>query len=99
MAQTAWIFSYQLRKGVSDEEFIACTQKLHDEVISQADGFIAWDHYKQGNIWTDFVLWESEEAAHAATMIGKGKAVCEEFYACIRMQTCRALISSHVKRY
>ena len=30
MAKTAWIFSYKLRKNVTKEEFIECTQKLHD---------------------------------------------------------------------
>ena len=39
MAKTAWIFSYKLRKNVTKEEFIECTQKLHDEVISKAKGF------------------------------------------------------------
>ena len=38
MAQTAWIFSYKLRKNVSEEVFIERTQKLHDEVISKAKG-------------------------------------------------------------
>ena len=57
MAKTAWIFSYKLRKNVSAEQFIACTQALHDEVISKAKGFISWEHYVQGQVWTDFVLW------------------------------------------
>ncbi len=56
MAKTAWIFSYKLKKNVSKEQFMERTQKLHDEVISKADGFISWEHYLQGNVWTDFVL-------------------------------------------
>lgn len=75
MATTAWIFSYKLRKNVSEEQFIERTKKLHDEVISKAKGFISWEHYLQG------------------------KAVTEEFYACIQMNTCRALISQLVKKY
>ena len=99
MAQTAWIFSYKLRKNVSEEQFIERTQKLHDEVISKAKGFISWDHSLQNDTWTDFVLWETEEDANNATTIGQGKEVTEDFYACIRMQTCRSLISRLVKRY
>ena len=38
MAKTAWIFSYKLKKNVTDEQFIELTQKLHDEVISKAKG-------------------------------------------------------------
>lgn len=99
MAKTAWIFSYKLRKNVSEETFIACTQKLHDEVISKAKGFISWEHYRQDSTWTDFVLWESEEDAENATTVGQGKDVTQAFYACIQMNTCRALISQLVKKY
>lgn len=99
MATTAWIFSYKLKKNVSEEQFIQRTEKLHDEVISKAQGFISWEHYLQGNVWTDFVLWETEEDANNATTIGQGKEVTEEFYSCIQMNTCRALISRLVKKY
>ena len=99
MDKTAWIFSYKLKKNVSEEQFIELTQKLHDEIISKAKGFISWEHYLQGGVWTDFVLWETEEDAKNATTIGKGKEVTENFYACIRMNTCRALISKLVKKY
>ena len=99
MAKTAWIFSYKLKKNVSEEQFIEKTQKLHDEVISKAKGFISWEHYLQGNVWTDFVLWETEEDAKNATTAGQGKEVTDQFYACIQMQTCRALISPLVKKY
>lgn len=99
MSKTAWIFSYKLKKGVSEEHFIALTQKLHDEIISKAKGFISWEQYLQGEIWTDFVLWETEEDANKATTIGKGKEVTNHFYACIQMNTCRAFISKQRKKY
>lgn len=99
MAQTAWIFSYKLKKNVSAEQFIELTQKLHDEVISKAKGFISWEHYLQDDVWTDFVLWETKEDANNAATAGKRKEVTEKFYACIQMNTCRALISQLVKKY
>lgn len=99
MSKTAWIFSYKLKKNVNEEQFIELTKKLHDEVISKAKGFISWEHYLQDKVWTDFVLWESEEDANNATTVGKGKEVTENFYACIQMNTCRALISKLVKKY
>lgn len=49
MAKTAWIFSYKIKKNVTREEFIEQTQRLHDEVISKAKGFISWEHYTQDN--------------------------------------------------
>ena len=99
MAKTAWIFSYKLKKNVSDETFIQRTQALHDQVISKANGFISWEQYLQDKTWTDFVLWETEEDAHNATTVGQGKEVTAAFYDCIQMNTCRALISSFVKKY
>ncbi len=99
MNKTAWIFSYKLKKGISKEDFIEKTQKLHDEIISKAKGFISWEHYLQGETWTDFVLFESEEDAKNATTIGKGKDVTKDFYACIQMNTCQALISQLIKKY
>ena len=99
MAKTAWIFSYKIKKNVTKDEFIEKTQRLHDEVISKAKGFISWEHYVQDSTWTDFVLWESEEDANNATTVGQGHDVTKEFYACIQMNTCRALISQLVKKY
>lgn len=99
MAKTAWIFSYKLRKNVEPQQFMDCTQRLHDQVVSKAKGFISWDHYRQEDTWTNFVLWETEEDAQNAMTAGQGQEAAEEFYACIRMQTCRALVSQFVKRY
>lgn len=99
MTKTAWIFTYKLKKKISDEYFISCTQKLHDEVISKAKGFLSWEHYKQDAMWTDFVLWETEEDARNAMTIGQGKEVTNTFYDCIQMNTCRVLISNYVKKY
>ena len=99
MAKTAWIFSYKLKKNVSEEHFIESTKKLHDEVISKAKGFISWEHYLQGNVWTDFVLWQSEEEANNAMTVGQGKQAAKDFYACIQMNTCKTLVSKFVKKY
>ena len=99
MKKTAWIFSYKLKENVKKDYFIEQTKKLHDEIISKQKGFISWEHFLDGEVWTDFVLWETEEDANNATTIGKGKETTEKFYACIQMNTCRALISQLVKKY
>ena len=99
MAKAAWIFSYKLKNNISKEQFMELTQNLHDEIISKAKGFISWEHFLQKDIWTDFVLWETLEDAHNATKVGQGKDVTNNFYACIQMNTCKALISEFVKKY
>ena len=99
MAKAAWIFSYKLKNNISEEQFMELTQNLHDEIISKVKGFISWEHFLQKDIWTDFVLWETLEDAHNATKVGQGKDVTKDFYACIQMNTCKALISEFVKKY
>ena len=52
MEKTAWIFSYKLKKNINEETFIELTQKLHDEIISKAKGFISWEHYGSQSLFT-----------------------------------------------
>lgn len=57
MPKAVWNFSFKLKKGVLQEDFIEATKKLHDEIISKATGFVSWEQYLQGDVWTDFVVW------------------------------------------
>lgn len=41
MPKAIWNFSFKLKKGVKQEDFIESTKKLHDEIISKANGFIS----------------------------------------------------------
>lgn len=78
---------------------MAATQRLHDEVLSKAKGFIFWEQYLQGDTWTDFVKWETLEDANDGTQVGNDSEAAEKFYAMLQMDTCNMLISSLVKRY
>lgn len=99
MSKAVWNFSYKLRKGITNEEFIEVTKKLHDEIISKAKGFISWEHYLQDDTWTDFVVWETLEDANNGTTIAEGNELATNFYSMIQMNTCKALISTFVKKY
>lgn len=66
--------------------------------LRQRDLFLGNIMYKITHGLT-FILWESEEDANNATTVGQGKEVTKEFYACIQMNTCRALISQFIKKY
>ena len=99
MPKAVWNISFQLRKGVTQEEFIAATQVLHDEVLSKAKGFISWEQYLQGDTWTDFVTWETLEDANNGLHVGHGTEQAKKFYSLLKMQTCRMLTSTFVKRY
>ena len=99
MPKAVWNFSFKLKKGVSQEDFIKATKKLHDEIIAKAKGFVSWEQYLQGDVWTDFVVWESMEDANKGTTAAEGSEQAKTFYAMIQMNTCKALISSLVKKY
>lgn len=91
MQKTAWIISFKLKSGITDQEFIAATKLLHDNVISKASGFISWQQYVQGDIWTDFVLWETLQDAKNATKAGSKTSEAKNFYAMLQMNTCKML--------
>lgn len=99
MSKAIWNFSYKLKKGVTQDDFIEATKKLHDEIISKAKGFISWEHYLQGDTWTDLVLWETLEDANNGTTAAEGSELSKNFYAMIQMNTCKALISEYIKKY
>ncbi len=99
MSKAVWNFSYKLKKSVTDEEFIEATKELHDKIISKAKGFVSWEHFRQGDIWTDFVVWETLEDANNGTTVGEGDEITKNFYDKIQMNTCKALISTFVKKY
>lgn len=99
MPKTIWNFSFKLKKGVTQDDFVAATQKLHDEIISKAKGFISWEQYLQGDTWTDLVFWETPEDANHGTTVAEGSELAKKFYSMIQMNTCRALISTVVKTY
>lgn len=99
MSKAAWIISFKLNQNISQEVFMEATQKLHDEVVSKAQGFLSWEQYLQDDIWTDFVVWETLKDANNATSLGQGTEAAERFYSMLQMDSCKMLISSLVKRY
>lgn len=99
MSKAIWNFSFKLKKGVTQEEFIEATKRLHDEIISKAKGFISWEQYLEGDTWTDLVMWETIEDANNGTTVGGNNELVKKFYSMIQMNTCKALISEFVIRY
>lgn len=99
MSKTVWIISFKLKAKVSQEEFIEATQKLHDNVLSKAKGFISWEQYIQDDTWTDFITWESHEDAKNGVKVGTNTDEAKNFYKLLQMNTCKMLISSLVKKY
>lgn len=99
MSKAVWNFSFKLKKGVTQDDFIGATERLHDEIISKAKGFVSWEQYLQGDTWTDLVVWETLEDANHGTTVAEGSDLAKIFYSMIQMNTCKALISTFVKKY
>lgn len=99
MSKAIWNFSFKLKKGVTQDDFIEAAKKLHDEIISKAKGFLSWEQYLQGDTWTDLVIWETLEDANNATTVAEGSELSKNFYAMMQMNTCRALVSEFVIQY
>lgn len=89
MSHVYWFISYQLKKGVSEEEFLIASKKCNDEVLSQQKGFISWDVLRNGDTWVDLVKWETAEDAKQSERAGAGNPASREFYSFINMNSCK----------
>lgn len=99
MTKAVWMITFKLKKGVTQDEFIDATQKVHDMVVSQQKGFISWSQFLDGDVWTDFVTWETMEDANKALTAGSGNPVARSFYALINMNSCKAKVIPVIKEY
>lgn len=99
MKKTAWIITFKLKEGISQEDFVTATKHLHDNVVSKADGFLYWEQYLQEDTWTDFVMWETQEEAKKALTIGQGSEEAKLFYNMILMSFCKMQTPTFVKKY
>ncbi|MGM0123730.1 hypothetical protein IGI37_001104 [Enterococcus sp. AZ194] len=99
MEKAAWMISFKLKDGVTKEDFIEATRRLHDNVLSKQKGFISWEQWLDKDTWTDFVVWETIEDAQSAMTAGSGKEEAKQFYAMLQMKTCSMTTSTFVKKY
>ncbi|WP_321384013.1 hypothetical protein [uncultured Enterococcus sp.] len=92
MAKAVWMFSFKLKKDVSEEEFIAATKKLHDEVVSKQKGFISWRQLLDEDVWIDLVTWETMEDAKKAMTAGSNNSTAKAFYSLLNMSSCKTKV-------
>lgn len=89
MAQAYWFISYELKEGVSVDEFLAASKECSDEVLSKQKGFISWEVLRDGDTWVDLVKWESAEDAKKGETAGAGNPASRKFYSYINIKTCK----------
>jgi len=57
--KTGMIISFKLKEGVSEQEFLAASDKIQESYLAGCKGFIARQLMTIGSVWTDWVIWET----------------------------------------
>ena len=63
---TGQIITFHLKEGTTPEAFLAASDRLQSEFLSQAPGFISRQLMVIDGVWTDWVIWQTMGAAEAA---------------------------------
>ncbi len=80
MSNAVWFISYKLKEGASVPDYLAASQKVHDEILSKQKGFISWKVLKDGDKWVDLVIWETPEDAKTGETAGRNNPLAKEYY-------------------
>ena len=80
MPRTVWIIEFNLKKGVTEDQFLKSSKRVCQEIISKQKGYISWDQFLKDDTWIDFVVWETMEDAKKALTAGSKNPVAREFY-------------------
>ncbi len=99
MSNTVWFISYKLLEGASVADYMAASQKVHDEVLSKQKGFISWKVLKDGDEWIDLVIWETPEDAKRAETAGQGNPAAGEYYSLMDFNSMKNQIFTLEKDY
>jgi len=82
------LISYQLAEGVTEHHLREVAERIHNEWMKRQPGFLKWEITKGENgTYTDFVYWESQEAAGESEQRMKDIPNAEEWHACYRFDS------------
>ena len=78
MANAVEYVSFNLKKGASVPDFLLTSEKMNAGFLSAQKGYISRKLIVDGEIWADWVLWETmEDALNAAKAFGENAVDCE----------------------
>ena len=67
--------SFNLKKEASLPDFLLASEKMNVEILSVQKGYISRNLLVEGELWADWVLWETmEDALSAANAFGENEA-------------------------
>jgi S-methylmethionine-dependent homocysteine/selenocysteine methylase len=100
MSNAVFYCSYQLKKGASVPDFLLASEKLNNSYISKQKGYISWKQLADGEMWADFLTFETMEDVKnfeaASTHVNE---FAEKFYSFINLNSCKTHYFSVEKSY
>ena len=104
MSKVVEICLFKINEGVTEEHFLEASDLLHTGFLSQQQGFISRQFAKDGDTWSDVVLWESMEDAMNAVKAFEHALTVEDptvmtYGLCINEEHCTMQHLTIVKSY
>ena len=75
MSNAVEYVSFNLKKGASVQDFLLASEKMNAGFLSAQKGYISRKLLVDGEMWADWVLWETMEDALNAVKAFGGNAV------------------------
>jgi len=60
------IITFKLKDGVSSEDLLAASDEIQEKYLSKCKGFMTRQLMRMGDLWTDWVIWETIADANNA---------------------------------
>lgn len=90
MSKAVFYCSYELKKDASVEDFLLAAEKLNNGYISKQTGYISWQQLVEGDMWADFITFETlEDVEKFVAHSGNAGELAEKFYSYIKLESCK----------
>jgi len=99
MPHAVLFISFNLVKGASVPDFLRASEKLNNEYMSKQKGYVSWKQLLDGEMWVDFLTWETMDDAKKIMESSSPNALAEEFYSFIDLESCKIQFFSVEKWY
>ena len=67
MAHVQIYHSYKLKEGKSEQDFLRVAEKFSNDSSLKTKGFVSWTLLRDGETWSDILVYESMEDFESAT--------------------------------
>jgi hypothetical protein len=90
MSNAVFYCSTRLKKGASVPDSLIAAEKLNNEYISKQKGYISWKQLVDGEVWADFITFETMgDAKNFVENSCNAGELAERFYSFIELDSCR----------